>query len=540
MSSVAIITDTDSSLPADIAARYRVQQVPIAVLFGQETFKTGVDIDDAQVFARVDREGKLPTTSAPAPGDFVEAYQAAFDAGASAVICFCVSGEVSGTYNAALNARDMLPGRDITVVDSRSLSMGQGFIVLAAAEAARAGASKHEIVARALAVGERTYLYAALSTLKYLAMSGRVGHLVAGMATLLNIKPILTLRDGKLDLLERARTRKKAWARTIDLTAEALASRPVERMAIIHVSVPEKARQFEEQLRASLQCPDEVLICELTPGLSVHSGTGLVGVVVVAEEALDAAKSLDSNRWVAIAAHRALKAIADGQHGEGDSRKMKGIRTLEELCTKPGIVFEMKYVDRAVEELGREGAHGSRALAKLINELLDCRNPKLSFVLKAAERLEPTTELVEAVRSVSAAPSLAPEPARSRFAPEIIGGGNIGWTDGTADRIKYAAAQTLEKLTEARSAGPRSSETTGEMAGAVFDVVMAEAGPKKIGVIKAVRALTGLGLAEAKELVDSAPSTLLEGVSEAVAGDARKVLETAGAKVEIWPSDAGQ
>jgi DegV family protein with EDD domain len=282
MSSIAIITDTDSSLPADVAARYGIRQVPIAVLFGQETFKTGVDIDDAQVFARVDREGKLPTTSAPAPGDFVEAYQAAFDAGASAVICFCVSGEVSGTYNAALNARDMLPDRDITVVDSRSLSMGQGFVVLAAAEAAQEGVSKDEIVARALAVGERTYLYAALSTLKYLAMSGRVGHLAAGMATLLNVKPILTLRDGKLDLLERVRTRKKAWARTIDLTVEALAGRPVERMAIIHVSVPEEARQFEEQLRASVQCPEEVLMCGLTPGLSVHSGAGLVGVVVVA------------------------------------------------------------------------------------------------------------------------------------------------------------------------------------------------------------------------------------------------------------------
>jgi DegV family protein with EDD domain len=284
MPSTVIVTDTDASLPAEVAARHGIKLVPIMIHFGDQSFKSDFEMDDAALFARIDREGELPTTSAPAPGQFAEAYEEALSEGAEKIVCFCVSGEVSATYGAAVVARDMFPDRegDISVVDSRTLALAQGFMALAAAEAAEAGASVEEIITHATGVGEQSMLYACLSTLKYLAMSGRVGHLAAGMATILNVKPILTVQDGKLDMLERVRTRKKAWARVIELTVEELGEREVERMGIVHVAVPDQAREFEAQLRASLNCPDEILIGGLSPGLSVHSGTGMLGVITIA------------------------------------------------------------------------------------------------------------------------------------------------------------------------------------------------------------------------------------------------------------------
>jgi len=281
MPRIAVVTDTDSSLPADLAARHGIRQVPINILFGEEVLESEVEISDEQLFARVDRDGQLPTTSAPSPGQFGQAYEAAFASGAESILCFCVSGEVSATHGAAVVACDLFPGRDITVVDTRTLSMAQGFMALAAAEAVEAGASKEEAISQARAVGERAHLYAALSTVKYLAMSGRIGHLAAGMASILNVKPILTVRDAKLDLLERVRTQKRAWARVIDLTAQAVGNRSIERMAIIHVAVEDEAREFEGLLRARLDCPDDVIITGLSAGLSVHSGAGMIGAVTV-------------------------------------------------------------------------------------------------------------------------------------------------------------------------------------------------------------------------------------------------------------------
>lgn len=281
MPETAVITDTDSSLPTEVAAQFGIQQVPITIHFGDRSYTCGEDIDDRLLFQLVDRTHQLPTTSAPSPAAFTDTYEQAFRGGAKSIVCVCVSSQMSSTYSSALTACEQFPGADIAVIDSHALSMGQGFMALAAAEAARTGASRAEVVKAAADAGSRAHLFAVLPTLKYLALSGRVGKFVAGMADTLNIKPILTVQEGKLVLLERVRTRAKAVERTLELVKAAAGEKGVERMAVLHVNAADWAREFEGQLRLALPCPETILTAEFTPGLSVHAGTGVVGVALV-------------------------------------------------------------------------------------------------------------------------------------------------------------------------------------------------------------------------------------------------------------------
>lgn len=281
MQDIVIITDTDSSIPFDLAARYSIYQVPMMINFGEESYEAVYAVSDADTFRRIDADGKLPTTAAPSPGKFIAAFKNAFDAGYEKIICLCVSSEVSATYSAAVTASESFPEREIHVIDSRSLSMGLGYMAIAAAGAAAQGASLDEIISTIEDTRQRTHLFAALSTLKYLAMGGRVSNLAASMATVLNVKPILTIRDGKLDLLERVRTQKKAWERVIELSAIKTGEKQIEKMCILHVNAPDMAQRFATEIKSRMHCPSDLPLVEVTPGLSVHSGSGMVGTVFV-------------------------------------------------------------------------------------------------------------------------------------------------------------------------------------------------------------------------------------------------------------------
>jgi len=283
MPKISIITDSDSSLPPEVAQELGIIQVPIMIQFGEQSYATGIDITDDLLFQIINQKKILPTTSAPSPNAFHDAYKAAFAQGADQVICICVSSAISATYQAALSAVEMLPGKDITVVDSLNLTMAQGFITIIAAEKVLQGAKKEDVLKAIEDTKSKVHVYGVLPTLKYLAMGGRMSKLAAGVADTLTIKPILTSRNGKLDLLEKVRTIRKAEDRLVELAAECTQGKKVERIAMIHVNNLPDAQDLFEKIKTKLNINLTPIMAGFSAGLSVHAGDGMIGFVILTD-----------------------------------------------------------------------------------------------------------------------------------------------------------------------------------------------------------------------------------------------------------------
>lgn len=280
MTKTVIITDSDASLSDATLQKHGILCAPIGINFGNDTYISGQTIDDELCFKIIDEKQVLPTTSAPNPQAYVDLYTEAFQKGADTIVCITVSSQVSSTYESAEKAREAFPGKNIHVIDSLNLAIGQGFMVLAAAEAAAHGAGVEEIKAAVKHAGDNMHTFATLPTLKYLYLGGRVSRLQASLADTFEIRPTLTVKDGKLVILEKNRTMKRGLSQMISHVQKLSRIHTLERMAILHVNDPAGAENLKASVQEHMPCPDSIEIVQLSPGLSVHTGAGLLGVVV--------------------------------------------------------------------------------------------------------------------------------------------------------------------------------------------------------------------------------------------------------------------
>jgi len=194
------------------------------------------------------------------------------------ILSIHVTAKTSGVWQSASLARSMLPEADIEVIDSASISMGTGFIILEAAKAIEAGRSKGEVLALIEDIKSRMNIYATVGTLKYLRLSGRVGHMREIFASFLDIKPIITVEDGVVEAIDKVRTRKKALDRVIELTKQEVGTEGPVNAAVMHTAVEEEALEFKERVRKNSNC-QELFFGEAGIALGVNAGPGVLGIV---------------------------------------------------------------------------------------------------------------------------------------------------------------------------------------------------------------------------------------------------------------------
>ena len=272
---IRIVTDSASNLPRALLKKFNITVIPLNIHIGDRTYLDGEF--ESQALYQAMRAGVVPTTSQAAPGKFLEVYRKLAKE-ATSIISIHLTSHHSGVYQSAMIARQMVPHLDIEVVDSKLIAMGTGFLVLAAAKAAQLGKTKEEILALLEEMRKKVHTYATVSTLKYLRLGGRVSHIQELLGTLLNVKPILTVHNGVVELLEKVRTRRRALERIVELTCEAMANIPWVDFAVLHADALEEARWVKRTLEAMLRFHQSFLL-EITPLLVVHGGPGLIGVI---------------------------------------------------------------------------------------------------------------------------------------------------------------------------------------------------------------------------------------------------------------------
>ena len=281
MSKIALVTDSTASMPKALVNQYKIIVAPQILIWGEENFEDGVNITPSEFYTRLKKTTVMPTTTQVTVAKFHEIYQSLLTQDYQ-ILTIIISAKLSGTLNSALQAREMLPAdAPIEIIDSNSTAMGLGFHVVTVARAIEQGATFAECVALAQKARDHTGIFFAVDTLEFLHRGGRIGGATRFLGTMLNFKPILELRDGRVEPIERVRTRGKSLSRIVELAVEQVGSRSPVRLSTLHANAPDDAKLVMQEASDKLH-PIEAIFSEVSPVVGVHAGPGVVGLVYMA------------------------------------------------------------------------------------------------------------------------------------------------------------------------------------------------------------------------------------------------------------------
>jgi DegV family protein with EDD domain len=284
MNKVMVVTDSTANIPLQLLNGNPIQILPLQVIWDHKVLKDGIDIQPKEFYERLAVDKNMPSTSQTTPEEFKAEYARLIEAGYD-IISIHISGKLSGTMDSAIQAKRAFPGANIELVDSNSTSMAMGFQVLSVARMAEIGASLAECKSVAVEATKHTGVYFAVNTLEFLHRGGRIGGASAFLGTVLNLKPLLELRDGRIEAVERVRTLSKTIDRLLDLVEIKLAKEkgPI-RLCAVHANDHEKADELLQRAikRFSSTLVADAVTTHVSPVLGTHTGPGAIGLAYMA------------------------------------------------------------------------------------------------------------------------------------------------------------------------------------------------------------------------------------------------------------------
>jgi DegV family protein with EDD domain len=275
---IKIVTDTTCDLLPEMVKEHDITIVPINIQFGSDSYQEGVNMDWDLFYRKIEEMGILPTTSQPSVGEFTEVYRRLAREGADAIISTHVTAKLSGTYQSAcLAAEEVKDEVKVYPHDSAAGAAALGLACVEASRMARAGKTPEEIVARLDEIRSRVNVLFVMENLEYPRKSGRVGGLAATLGSILNMKPIVSLEDGLLDMVEKVRTRKKSLDRLLDMMEERVGTTDPVNLGVVHSRAPEVGQEMLSRAQERFNCSESYLV-ELCASLTVHFGPGMIGL----------------------------------------------------------------------------------------------------------------------------------------------------------------------------------------------------------------------------------------------------------------------
>jgi DegV family protein with EDD domain len=278
MSKVAIVTDSTAYIPDELSKQLNITVVPLLLIWGDESFKDGIEMMPEDFYKRMESSKVIPSTSQATIPSMKKAFEELLEQGYDVLGIF-LSSKFSGTIQSAFQAREMITkGQDrIAIVDSLFTTMALGWPVLTAARAAEAGKNLIECQQLAEKARDQTGVMFVVETLEYLRRGGRIGGAQAMLGTILNVKPLLEMQDGKIEAVEKIRTKRKALNRMLDLLEGKIAGHTPIRLAIVHANAETEAMAFLEIAKQRFH-PEETLLSPLSPVIGAHAGPGTVAL----------------------------------------------------------------------------------------------------------------------------------------------------------------------------------------------------------------------------------------------------------------------